>query len=111
MTGVTRGILAVTAIAACGIACGFVAAYFVIEYNNAIRNDAALPSLTRFVAVLAPWGFVVPLSLAIVAWVGRRSDFAAVVACCFAALFSLAWPLLCILAWRLPYELIGLALD
>lgn len=102
MTYVTRGILVVTAIAACGIACGFVAPYSAMEHDNAIYNDMALPSATRLVAILAPWGFVIPLSLAIVAWAWRRSDFAAVVVCCIAALFSLAWPLLCILAWRMP---------
>jgi len=91
----------------------FVVAYTNIHGNNA-RHTAALrdlPSPSLFYYRCAPWALLVAAAMAIarvlIARKGRAPDYVVDIYIAFGWLFALAWPLGCILAWELPWMLIG----
>jgi hypothetical protein len=103
----------VSSFLACLIGALFVAGYNSIQSGNAYHRGALndLPSPTSFYAACAPWGLLVPAAMAFgaafLARKDRASDTLVEVHVAFGWLFALAWTLGCIVAWELPWMLIG----
>lgn len=96
-----------SAIAIAVVACLFVVRYSSLEANNARWLSIELPLLTRLMADGSAWGFGIPVLLAAVYLIRRDSQLLALIVSGIAAIFALAWMLLCLYAWRMPYEIIG----
>ena len=90
------------------IGCGFVSGYHGIMYHNyVVHGDFELPAITNLMTSLVPWAYAIPL-LAIIlgivlAWRKERNRIAVLLLTQICWLFALGWPLLCILAWQLPF--------
>ena len=113
MSPVVRFTLAICAGFAAVASAGFAVLYSAIEANNTAYHKAALPVTTAWFAAAAPYGCVPAAVLAFAALhaARRRDDSLLAVATSLAGLFAVTWPLLCVIAWRLPYVLIGTRLD
>ena len=98
---------------ACLIGALFVAGHSRIQSMNAYHRGAlgALPSPTRLYYACAPWARLVPAAMAIAALFlfkkDRASDTVVEAYVAFGWLFALAWSLGCIVAWDIPWMLIG----
>ena len=87
--------------------------YSDIETKNARYNGAELADLTRTVSSIAPWAFVIPIFLAaasLLFWRRKRSHLQNLTIDLMWA-FSIVWPVLTLLAWKVTYILIGVRID
>jgi hypothetical protein len=102
----------ITAAVATLLACLFVLGYHSIKHHNHVEHGQLdLPTATRCVAAAAPWTFVVPLVVLVLGALFLKPraphNLAIVVLTSIAWLFALAWPLLCLWAWELPFVLLA----
>jgi hypothetical protein len=107
MTRAERTIRIISSAAAATIAVLFVLAYSGIKFHNNVEHiRSALPSGTAFLVAAAPWAVLAPLAALTSGMLLSKRDVAITVISNAAWLFSLAWPLACILAWEIPFILL-----
>lgn len=110
MTPFIRIVLVAFSVAITAAAAHFVVGYGGIELNNAARLEIELPTLATFMARFSPWFYAVPLILGAAGLITLRKRWhveCVVLVAAIGILFAIVWPLLCIYAFRLPYEIIG----
>lgn len=100
-----------TALLAALAGSAFVAAYTSIKVHNANHQNLELPPLAHLFAWASPCGFVVPalMLLTFIACVRSKKQTGLVVdvVSSIGWLYALVWSLSCIVAWELPYVLLG----
>jgi hypothetical protein len=97
----------VTASMATVFAAFFVSGYNYVKYHNAVvHHHAELPTFTLWVVSGVSWAFLVPVLVLILGLVFLKRHMIVTVIVSLAWLFSLGWPLLCIVVWEFPFVLL-----
>lgn len=104
-----RFTLALTSSAAALASAAFVALYSSVELNDANWKGVKFPVSTEAFISLLPFGIPLALFFLIASTLSaaRRHDTTLLLLTSLASLFALTWPLTCLLAFRLPYQLLG----
>ena len=107
MTRSEHVIRIVSSSAATLIAALFVLGYHSIKYhNNVYHGRMPIPYCLQWVHAAAHWMFLVPLVVLVLGVLCLKRSLMVTVVISVAWLFALAWPLLCIWAWELPFLLL-----
>ena len=110
MSLIIRIILIVFSVAVTAVAAHFVFGYSAVERHDAMHLKIELTVLATAIARFSPWFYTVPLILGALgaATVRRRwHDECVVAITAFAILFAIAWPLLCLFAFRVSHQILG----
>lgn len=80
----------------------FVLGYDGIKYHNSRSEHICLPDMLGWFHAISPWMFVVPSVVLVLGLLLLKRPSALTVMVTISWLFALAWPLACILAWKVP---------
>jgi len=104
----TRIVRLISAVIASLASAVFVYIYNTIELHHARINNIinSLPNITNFYTWTSLYGFIVPLFILVIGILCmniKKASLINLTLSCVGWVFSLAWSLGCILAWKLPY--------
>ncbi len=82
----------------------FVYGYSGIKYHNAVEHgQMAIPPMLEFIHATGYWALAVPICVILAGVAFSRRELPIIIIVNISWLSALAWPLLCIFAWEVPF--------